>query len=59
MAQKCLKVFCQKYKLGLLIGRRIAPIADGCDGLVETTDVVKYQELKKAISASQIYIFTK
>ena len=47
LAQKCLKVFCQKYKLkGLLIGRKNCPFADSCKGLMETTDMVKYKELK-------------
>lgn len=47
LAQKCLKVFCQKYKLkGLLVGRKNCPIADGCDGFMETTEMVKYKEMK-------------
>lgn len=48
LAKKCLKVFCDKYKLkGLLVGRKDCPLPDKCNDLMETTNMVKYGELKK------------
>ena len=48
LAKKCLDIFCNKYKLkGLLIGRKDCPLPQGCHDLMETTEMVKYQELKK------------
>ena len=44
---KCLKVFCNKYKLrGLLIGRKDCPLPGGCHELMETTNMVQYKDLK-------------
>ena len=48
LAQKCLKIFCNKYKLrGLLIGRKDCPLPGGCHELMETTNMVQYKDLKK------------
>ena len=48
LGKKCLDVFCNKFKLkGLLIGRKDCPLPQGCNDLMETTDMIKYQELKK------------
>ncbi len=54
LAQKCLDVFCNKYKLkGLLIGRKNCPLPNGCNDLMETTEMVKYHELKKLYEKSK------
>ncbi len=48
LAKKCLHIFCNKYKLkGLLVGRKDCELPQGCNDLMETTNMVPYQELKK------------
>ena len=48
LAKKCLHVFCNKYKLkGLLVGRKDCELPQGCNDLMETTNMVPYEELKK------------
>jgi len=48
LAKKCLDLFCNKYKLkGLLVGRKDCELPNGCNDLMETTDMVPYDELKK------------
>ena len=54
LAKKCLSVFCKKFKLkGLLVGRKNCPLGEGCDNLMETTEMVKYSELKKLYEKSK------
>ena len=57
LAQKCLDIMCNKYKLkGLLIGRKGCKLPDGCHDLMETTNMVKYGELRKLYQQSR-FIF--
>ena len=57
LAKKCLAVFCSKYKLkGLLVGRKGCPLPDKCNTLMETTNMVKYSELKKLYAQAR-FIF--
>ena len=58
LAKKCLGVFCKKYKLkGLLIGRKDCPLPVGCNDLMETHSMVKYQELKKLYAQVSFYFY--
>tara|TARA_B110001469_G_scaffold96690_1_gene93013 strand:- start:464 stop:1582 length:1119 start_codon:yes stop_codon:yes gene_type:complete len=57
LAQKCLDVMCNKYKLkGLLIGRKGCKLPKGCHDLMETTNMVKYGELRELYQKSK-FIF--
>ena len=57
LAQKCLKIMCNKYKLkGLLVGRKGCNLPNGCNTLMETTNMVSNEELKKMYNKSR-FIF--
>ena len=57
LAKKCLDIFCNKYKLkGLLIGRKNCDLPNGCNELMETTDMLSHSELKKMYNKSR-FIF--
>ena len=57
LAQKCLTVFCNKYKLkGLLVGRKGCKLPTGCNELMETTNMVKYADLRALYQKSK-FIF--
>ena len=57
LAQKCLKIMCNKYKLrGLLIGRKDCKLPEGCNELMETTNMVKYADLRHMYQKSK-FIF--
>ena len=56
LAKKCLDIFCNKYKLkGLLVGRKGCKLPAGCKYL-ETTNMIKYNELTKMYNKSR-FIF--
>ena len=57
LAQKCLDVMCNKFKLkGLLIGRKGCLLPNGCSDLMEVTDMLGYNEMKKKYNESK-FIF--
>ena len=57
LAKKCLHIFCNKYKLrGLLIGRKDCELPYGCNDLMETTEMLPNDELKKMYNKSK-FIF--
>ena len=57
LGQKCLDIFCNKFKLrGLLVGRKGCKLPNGCNDLMETTDMLKYHELKDMYNKSK-FIF--
>jgi hypothetical protein len=57
LAKKCLHVMCEQFKLkGLLIGRKNCDFSDKCHELMETTDMLDYEELKKRYKQSR-FIF--
>lgn len=57
LAKKCLKVMCEKYKLkGLLVGRKDCEIPNLCHKLMDSTNMLKHDELKKSYQQSK-FIF--
>ena len=57
LAKKCLHVMCEKYKLkGLLIGRKDCEIPNLCHKLMDTTNMLKHEELRKCYQQSK-FIF--
>tara|TARA_B100000989_G_C19519440_1_gene463385 strand:+ start:297 stop:1445 length:1149 start_codon:yes stop_codon:yes gene_type:complete len=57
LAKKCLKVMCEKYKLkGLLVGRKDCEIPNLCHTLMDSTNMLKHDELKKSYQQSK-FIF--
>lgn len=57
LAQKCLKVMCNKHKLkGLLVGRKGCELPGGCNDLMETTNMIKYADLRYKYQQSK-FIF--
>ena len=49
LAKRCLKVMCQKFKLkGLLIGRKDCEIDGMCHKLMDTTNMLNYNEMKES-----------
>jgi len=57
LAQKCLKIMCNKFKLkGLLVGRKGCELPGGCSDLMETTDMLKYADLRYMYQKSK-FIF--
>ena len=57
LAQKCIKIMCNKYGLkGLLVGRKGCELPDGCNNLMETTDMLKYKDLRYMYQRSK-FIF--
>ena len=57
LAKKCLEVMCEKYKLkGLLVGRKDCEITNLCHKLMDTTNMLKHEELRKSYNQSK-FIF--
>ena len=57
LAKKCLDIMCNKYKLkGLLIGRKDCKLPNGCHELMETTNMLKYADLRYMYQKSK-FIF--
>ena len=57
LAQKCLNVMCNKFKLkGLLVGRKGCLLPNGCNELTEVNDMLGYNELKKYNESKFIFI---
>lgn len=57
LAKKCLKVMCEKYKLkGLLIGRKDCEIPNLCHKLMDSTNMLTHEELRKSYNQSK-FIF--
>ena len=48
LAKKCLHVFCNKYKLkDYSLVEKDCELPQGCNDLMETTNMIPYEELKK------------
>ena len=57
LAKKCLKVMCEKYKLkGLLVGRKDCEIPNLCHKLMDSTNMLKHEELRRCYQQSK-FIF--
>ena len=57
LAKKCLDILCNKFKLkGLLVGRKNCELPNGCNKLMDTTDMLSHDELKKMYNKSK-FIF--